>query len=116
MQGSLAGAKWFSELDANYGFYQVRLSKASEELTTFTTPFGRYCFTRLPLGITSAPEYFQRRKSEILTGLPGVVNLIDDILIFGERKAQHDSRLSSVLAKLAQSNVTLNKVKCVFGV
>lgn len=54
--------------------------------------------------------------SEILTGLPGVVNLMDDILIFGDSKAQHDSRLLNVLAKLAQSNVTLNKAKCVFGV
>lgn len=56
--GSLKGAKWFSKLDANSGFYQVQLAKDSEELTTFLTPFGRYCFTRLPFGITSAPEYF----------------------------------------------------------
>lgn len=113
--GSLAGAEWFSKQDANSGFYQVRLSKASELLTTFITPFGRYCFTRLPFGITPAPEYFQRRMSEILAGLPGVVNLKDDILIFGNSKEQHDARLSKVLARLAQSNVTLNKAKCVFG-
>lgn len=109
--GSLAGAEWFSKLDANSGFYQVRLSKASELLTTFITPFGRYCFTRLPFGITSAPEYFRRRMSEILAGLPGVVNLMDDILIFGNSKEQHDARLSKVLARLVQSNVTLNKAK-----
>lgn len=114
--GSLAGAKWFSKLDAFSGFHQVRLSRDSEELTTFLTPFGRYCFTRLPFGITSAPEYFQKRMSEILCGLPGVVNVMDDILVFGNTKAQHDERLADVMSRLASANVTLNKEKCLFGV
>ena len=45
-------------------------------LTTFITPMGRFCFNHLPFGITSAPEFYQKRMSHILSGLPGVVSMI----------------------------------------
>ncbi|KAL1277373.1 hypothetical protein QQF64_024046 [Cirrhinus molitorella] len=53
-------AKIFSVVDANQGFWQIRLDEESSKLCTFNTPFGRYSFTRLPFGISSAPEVFQR--------------------------------------------------------
>ena len=64
--GQLAGAKIFSKLDANSRIWQVRLSEESTLLTTFITPFGRFAFRRLPFGISSAPEHYQRRMSAIL--------------------------------------------------
>lgn len=106
----------FLKLDAKSGFHQVRLSESCQELTTFITPFGRYCYRRLPFGITSAPEVFQRQMSWILEGLEGCVNMVDDILVFGRDRSEHDSRLQAVLRKLEQAGITLNASKCSFGV
>ena len=74
----LGEGNYFSKLDANSGFWQVELDPESSLLTTFITPFGRYCFNRLPFGIISAPELFQRKVSMILTSLPGVVSMMDE--------------------------------------
>ncbi|UYV78302.1 K02A2.6-like, partial [Cordylochernes scorpioides] len=112
----LNGAKIFSRLDANSGFWQIKLSEESQTLTTFITPFGRYKFKRLPFGISSAPEHFQKRISAILRGVNGVICHMDDILIFAKRKEEHDETLREVLRRLKNSGITLNKEKCQFGV
>ena len=53
--GELAGAKYFSKMDATGGFHQIELDEKSSMMTTFNTPFGRYRYLRLPVGICSAP-------------------------------------------------------------
>ena len=94
----------------------MHLDKDSALLTTFISPFGRFCFNRLPFGITSAPEYFQKGMSEILSGLDGTVCMMDDVLVYGKCQEEHDHRLTAVLERLQQAKVTLNKDKCKFSV
>ena len=76
---SLENATIFLKIDANSGFWQIELDKASAVPTTFITPFGRFHLNRLPFGIKSAPEHFQCRMSQILTDLEGAICLIDDV-------------------------------------
>ena len=108
----LAGATYFTKLDANSGFWQIPLSTESKLLTTFLTPYGRYCFNKLPFGISSALELFQKRMNSLLTGLEGVLCLINDVLVFGASRKDHDDRLDAVLRKLQNAGVTLNRSKC----
>ena len=110
----LSGAVVFSKLDANSGFWQIPLSEGSRYLTTFITPFGRYFFNKLPFGICSAPEYFQRKMSQILDGIEGVQCHMDDMLVYGRNKEEHDDRLIKVLHRIQDAGITLNKDKCEF--
>ena len=113
--GQLGSAKIMSKLDANSGYYQIVLHPESRELTTFITPFGRYCYNRLPFGITSACEIYQKRMSRIVESVPGVLCMIDDILVYGSTQEEHDQRLRLVLNRLKSEGVTLNKNKCEFS-
>lgn len=110
----LTGVTIFSKLDANSRFWQIPLSPESHPLTLFITPFGRYHFNKLPFSISSAPELFQRRMNAILEGLEGVTCLIDNVLVVGKDKAEHDTRLTRVLQRLETVGVTLNQEKCAF--
>ena len=65
-----------------------------------------FCFNRLPFGITSTPEYFQRKMNEVLTGLIGITCLNDDIFIYVYTEEQHDQRLKAALSKMNSAGLT----------
>ena len=110
----LSKSRVFCKLDANSGFWQLPLDKESRLLTTFITPYGRYCFNRLTFGITSAPEVFQRTMTSILGDLKAVVCHIDDTLAHAATQVEHVERLRTVLKRLQEAGVTLNEI-CEFS-
>ena len=116
----LSDAKLFTVLDARNGFWHVQLDTDSSYLTTFSTPWSRYCWQRMPFGIRSAPEEFQRRMDITLGGLDSTKGAADDILVFGtgstqeEAEKSHDERLTAVLEGCRQKGLRLNKDKMQF--
>ena len=112
---SVTNAECFSLLDCKSAYYQVRVSSDSQHFLTFGTPFGRYTFKRLPFGICTAPEIFQKVMSDMLSDLPGVVVYIDDILVFGSCPKEHNERVTAVLEILSKNGVCVKAEKCIFG-
>jgi transposase InsO family protein len=108
------GAKFFSKMDLTMGFWQVLLDEKSSYLCTFSTPYGRYRYLRLPFGISPAPEVFHRMVADVVRDLPGVLHFVDDVLVWGNTKAEHDARLKTVLDRFARVNFTFNPAKCTF--
>jgi hypothetical protein len=111
----LKDAKIFTKLDANSGFWKISLTKESAPLTTFITPYGHFYFNRRPLGISSAPVHFQKRMNNVLEGLEGTVYMMDDVLVCGRNKKEHDTLLHPVLSRFETAGDTLNQEKCRFG-
>ena len=105
----MPNAKVFTVLDATSGFWQVELDNESSLLNT---PFGRYRYTRLPFGIKSAPEVFQRYMSQMLERITGADAIVDDILVWGSTVEEHDKRLRQVLERAQAYNLRLNKKNC----
>ena len=110
----LSGTTVFSKLDTNSRFWQIPLTDSSKLLIAFLTHNGRYCFNKMPFGVSNAPEHFQKRMEKILAGLPGVLCHMDDVLIFGKNVQEHDTRMEQVLLQIQAAGATLNQEKCQF--
>lgn len=110
----MTGAKVFTTLDAQSGYWQMKLDKESSKLCTFNSPFGRFAYKRLPFGISCAGEMFQRIMSQTFEDLEGVEVIVDDILIWGQNEQQHDKRLEKVMQRIRERNIKLNPEKCTF--
>ena len=107
----LSDAKVFSVLDATSGFWHIKLDEISSELLAFNTPFGRYQYLRMPFGINSAPEIFQKRMTQAFEDLSGVKTIADDILVWGRSEAEHNHRLEQVLERSRKVGLKLNRSK-----
>jgi len=62
----VSGMTVFTIVDMKNGYWHIQLDRPSQLLTTFNTPFGRYCYKRLLFGIISSAEVFERRVEEVL--------------------------------------------------
>ncbi|XP_043231405.1 uncharacterized protein K02A2.6-like isoform X5 [Amphibalanus amphitrite] len=116
MLDKLRGARVFSSLDMKSAFNQLMLHKESRDLTAFMTHEGLWRYKRCCFGLSSIPAAFQKVMEAVLTGLPGVMVYMDDIIVFGRDAPEHDVRLQQVLARLNAHRITLNEKKCLFGV
>ena len=110
----LSKAKFFTKLDACSGYWQVKLDQDSSMLTTFNMPFGRYRFLRMPFGVHSAQDVFQRLADKTFGDLPVVAAIIDDILVYGETKQEHDKNLRATLQRAREQGVTFNPEKLTY--
>ena len=93
----LAKAKLFSKLDAKAGYWSVHRNEESQLLTTFRTPFGRFCWGRLHFGLNVSQDIFQARMDQILEGLKGVTGIGDDVCVYGENSEDHDRNLTNLM-------------------
>lgn len=98
--------KVFTTLDAKQGFQQIPLSEESSRLTSFITPFGKFRYVRLPMGICNALEIFHQRMVEAVEGLPGVEVYIDDVLVHAATREEHDVSVRHVLERFRQVGLT----------
>jgi hypothetical protein len=47
-----------TSLDLNMGYYTIKLDSDAQKLCTIVTPFGKYQFLRILVGISCSPDIF----------------------------------------------------------
>lgn len=112
---TVAGGRYFTTLDLERAYTQVVVDEDTSKLLTLNTCKGLYTVHRLAFGVKACPGIFQRLMSSLLAGIRGVAVLIDDIIICGHTRQEMQERLDSVLERIKQAGLRLNKNKCKFA-
>ena len=105
----------FSQCNLKSGFWHIPVTKESQKsFLAFSTPFGRFCYQKLPMELSASPDVFSRILHKVLEGLDKVLIYIDDIVVAMETIEEHTIVLWSVLQCLWQTGLKLNREKCSF--
>ena len=109
---SFTGAMFFSKMDAKNGYWAVELDEKSQLLTTFNSPFGRYCYKRMPFGLVMSQDVYQSRIDQIVEQCPGVIGIADDMIVYGRTEEEHDRNLLNLMEVAKKSGLVFNSQKC----
>jgi hypothetical protein len=107
-----------SLLDCFSGYHQVWMRREDEAKTGFTTPFGIFCFVRMPEGLRNAGSTFNRMMKLILGSQLGrnASAYVDDIVIMSKREKDHIADLTETFDNMRRNGLKLNAEKCIFGI
>ena len=93
----------------------VRLDLSSQKLCTIITPWGKYQYQRLPMGVNVSPDVFQEKMSGLMEGLESVHTYLDDLLIISNGSFDdHLQQLDTVLHRLRIAGLKINVEKSAF--
>ena len=106
-----ANSCYFTKLDAHHGYWSIVLDEESSFLTTFNSPFGRYCFLCLPFGVVCSQDIFQKKMDQFLKDCPGCIRIADDITVQGCIEAEHDACLQNLMCVACKFGVVFNLQK-----
>ena len=114
---SMVGTHFFSKMDLNSGFWQVKMAKDSQQYTAFTVgSMGVYEFLRMPYRLCNVPATFQRLMQNCLGELNLTCALIylDDVIVFSWTEEEHLHCLWVVFARFLEHGLKLKPSKCHF--
>ena len=114
MYAKLKGAKFFSTIDLQSGYYHIALGKDSRAKTAFVTPFGKYKFLQVPFGLAQAPAFFQHLMNKVLDNCPFAMTYLDDIIIFSDTEEEHLAHIEEIFKRLEAADLKMKRSKCDF--
>nr|GEU52864.1 hypothetical protein [Tanacetum cinerariifolium] len=112
----LQGSWYFSKVDLQSSYHQLRVREEDVPKTTFRTRYMHFEFTVMPFGLTNAPAVFMDLMNRVcrlyLNKL--VIVFIDEILIYSKSKEEHEVHLKLILELFKKEKLFVKFLKCKF--
>jgi len=110
----LGGARYFTKLDLQSGYHQIRMKDNDIEKTAFRTRYGSFEFMVLPFGLTNAPSTFMAMMQDILRPYLDkfCISFLDDILIYSDSLEEHQKHVRLILDMLREHRLYVKLSKC----
>ena len=97
-------------------FYTFELDEQSKELCVIVTPFGKFRYNWLPMGLKQSPDFAQEIMEDVLCDIEECDCYIDDVGCFDSSWDLHLQTLKRVLTRLSDNGFTVHLEKCEWAV
>ena len=94
------------------GYWNVKLAKKLQAITTFNTEKCRYRFLRMPFGLKMSQDISQRKTDQTYENSQGSVEIVDDLQVVGIAST-HDLYLHEAKERTRKAGIKLNFDKCI---
>ena len=97
------GYSYFTKLDISMQYYIFELDKESKDLCTIVTPFRKFRYNRLPMGLKCSPDFAQEVMKNIFRNVVDADINIDHVGAFSN-DWQHHIKLIDIMLHRLQEN------------
>ena len=113
---ALSGGKLFAKLDLASGYWQVPVNPKHIHKTAFATHLGLYEFLRMPYGLKTAPQTFQRILNTVFSEFlyQWLIIYIADCIIWSSSQQEAIHQYDKILATAVKFGLQFKPSKCYF--
>jgi hypothetical protein len=115
---SIVASAMMALLDCFPEYHQIWLRVEDKEKTHFITPFGTYCYLRMPEGLRNVgPTFCRMMKATLKDQVDrNALSYVDDIVVVSKKNKNYVSNLAETFTNMRDAKMKLNLKKCVFEI
>nr|GEV32508.1 putative reverse transcriptase domain-containing protein [Tanacetum cinerariifolium] len=112
----LQGSQYFSKIDLQSGYHQLRVLEDNIPKSAFRTRYGYFEFTVMPFGLKNAQSVFMDLMNRVRRPYLDkfVIVFIEEILIYFNIKEEHETHLWLILNLIKKDKLYAKFSKCEF--
>lgn len=100
--------RYYAKLDLAKGFYSVPVRPDLRNYLGIVTGGRAYRYTVMPMGLNVSPAIFQRWMNYHLRDIPQAINVMDDVLVYGDTENEVHTLIQKVKQRLENAGAHIN--------